>query len=930
MSFAHSLLDATIAAVGREEGWSVTRRAVSEIPTLDEAEGELMPAHWILVQPPEPQSTDHGWKLHVSAVSSSAHDVLRRCLPVLVSAQSAFKIADETLLRRLNQGTDDVAQIGKFITAYPGSAAAAKALAEDLHAVTQGCKGPVPPSDLPWTADSVVSYRYGAFESQFERTLIGSIEPVLLAKDGTLRSDKRLPHYRTPDGVAELRPEAIVNGLLAGRFLLTGCLSTAPRGEVHDAIDVGNARTCILKRAPRHRAFDVGELDARRGVLLEQQVLDSLRQDSRFPRCYEVFEHDGDTWLVEEYLPGERLDRHVHNLTSRGALLGKTTVQQWVREILAMLRHVENRGWIYGDLTTGNILVDPDGHLRLIDFELVEPAPLDTSRVPDHARRGTRGYLAPCGSVCRRHRDGRIYSFGALIYFLLTGAEPSRAPRGSLLSRPIEVLHPRVDAALSTLARDCLTCGEDGATAGIEWLEQSAQRGIGAAGDTITIREPQHDSKPAAPVGDLPARAAVAARRLGDAIVAAAEPLGTNGSGRGWCSPDDPTGQLILCDINSGDAGVVLALAELVRVFDDDSHRDTLRRAAESLRRKAPLHGAALNGLYVGESGIGCALLHAGQVLHDPSLIEQALDVGRIVAAAPHTSPDLFHGSAGRLKFHVLLADETGDEHQIAAARKVATQLARTAFPDKSSFRPWTIPPGYASMSGPAYYGVAHGAAGIIDALADSTEADVTPSGGQVAEAVNAATKWLCQAGVPIETTHGEAAIAWPTYGDDGLSPPFWCHGAGGIAAVLARVGHLKLADLASETARLAGAGLMPGAASSGPSLCHGLAGVIDALLDLYLYDHGERWATDARVLGELLMAFLTESRGQLVSPSDTGITIHAGYMTGYSGLIGPLLRLAHKTPMPALLSRGGFASARVSTLSADRAHPELTLEDAL
>ena len=312
------------------------------------------------------------------------------------------------------------------------------------------------PSDRPWTADSVASYRYGGFESQFERTLLGSIEPVLLAEDGTLRSDKRTPYYRTPEGVAELRPEAVVNEFLAGRFLRTGCLSRSPRGEVHDAIDVGNARTCILKRAPRHRAFDAGELGARSGVILEKQVLDSLGPDSRFPRCYEVFEHDGDSWLVAEYLPGERLDHHVQKLTSRGALLGKATVQQWVREVVAMLRHVEDRGWIYGDLTSGNILVGPDGHLRLIDFELVEPAPLDTSRVRDHARRGTRGYLAPCGGFCSRHRDVRIYSFGALIYFLLTGAEPSRAPRGSLLSRPIEVLHPGVDAALSNLARDCL------------------------------------------------------------------------------------------------------------------------------------------------------------------------------------------------------------------------------------------------------------------------------------------------------------------------------------------------------------------------------------------------------------------------------------------------------------------------------------------
>ena len=71
--------------------------------------------------------------------------------------------------------------------------------------------------------------------------------------------------------------------------------------------------------------------------------------------------------------------------------------------------------------------------------------------------------------------------------------------------------------------------------------------------------------------------------------------------------------------------------------------------------------GDILPGLYIGELGVAAAMVRAGQVLSRCDLIDRAATIMRTIAALPHTSPDIFHGTAGRLRFNLLLWQETQD-----------------------------------------------------------------------------------------------------------------------------------------------------------------------------------------------------------------------------------------------------------------------------
>ncbi|MGH2508455.1 MAG: hypothetical protein ACRDHZ_13805 [Ktedonobacteraceae bacterium] len=67
--------------------------------------------------------------------------------------------------------------------------------------------------------------------------------------------------------------------------------------------------------------------------------------------------------------------------------------------------------------------------------------------------------------------------------------------------------------------------------------------------------------------------------------------------------------------INAGSSGSLLALAEVVGAFNHANHRAVLEDGAHSLISESQEHISLLPGLYVGEAGVGAALLRAGQVL---------------------------------------------------------------------------------------------------------------------------------------------------------------------------------------------------------------------------------------------------------------------------------------------------------------------------
>ena len=85
---------------------------------------------------------------------------------------------------------------------------------------------------------------------------------------------------------------------------------------------------------------------------------------------------------------------------------------------------------IYRDMKPGNIMLQPGGNLRLIDFGAVFTGDGDTPNL------GTRGYAAP-EQLAGERVDARtdIYGLGVTMYHLLTGQEPGQVRDGAFQLR---------------------------------------------------------------------------------------------------------------------------------------------------------------------------------------------------------------------------------------------------------------------------------------------------------------------------------------------------------------------------------------------------------------------------------------------------------------------------------------------------------------
>jgi hypothetical protein len=93
----------------------------------------------------------------------------------------------------------------------------------------------------------------------------------------------------------------------------------------------------------------------------------------------------------------------------------------------------------------------------------------------------------------------------------------------------------------------------------------------------------------------------------------------------------------------------------------------------------------------------------------------------------------------------------------------------------------------------------------------------------------------------------------------------------------------------------------------AGPTQCHGLAGNIEFLLDVYQDTSDPAYLREARSLGRLMEVFAGERDGFLVWPSDSPSVVTPDYMVGYAGVAACLLRLADPDRRPHGLSRVGF-----------------------
>lgn len=135
---------------------------------------------------------------------------------------------------------------------------------------------------------------------------------------------------------------------------------------------------------------------------------------------YDCGEEDGDYYVITEYVRGVDLRERIR----RNAPFSLSTTVDLGIAVCDVLDFAHKRGFVHGDLRPGNILVTPEGQIKLADF-WVGNAVASSQSVRTAALMRSVHYMSPEvaeGTPATPASD--IYSLGVILFELLTGSPP--------------------------------------------------------------------------------------------------------------------------------------------------------------------------------------------------------------------------------------------------------------------------------------------------------------------------------------------------------------------------------------------------------------------------------------------------------------------------------------------------------------------------
>ena len=252
---------------------------------------------------------------------------------------------------------------------------------------------------------------------------------------------------------------ALAPGIKLGIYEIRSPLGAGGMGEVYRATDTKLGRDVALKLLA-HGALD----KVSPGHLLREAQMASSLSHPNICTIHHVGEAGNDFYVVMELIEGQSLSDLI---TATG--LSMEIVTRYGTQIADALAHAHDRGIVHRDLKGSNVMVTPEGRVKVLDFGLatrVDPDEITELTLSYSSLEsklvGTLPYMAP--EVLRGQKGDRLsdlWSLGVLLYEAAAGKLPFRGNTGfevtsAILREPPPALPSTIPYGLAAVIQRCL------------------------------------------------------------------------------------------------------------------------------------------------------------------------------------------------------------------------------------------------------------------------------------------------------------------------------------------------------------------------------------------------------------------------------------------------------------------------------------------
>jgi predicted Ser/Thr protein kinase len=254
-----------------------------------------------------------------------------------------------------------------------------------------------------------------------------------------------------------LMPGTLMSGTRIGAYEILSALGAGGMGQVYRARDTKLDREVAIKVLPDTVAHDHDRLTR---FAREAKVLASLNH----PNIAQIYGLEENA-LVMELVAGSTLS----------VPQPLETALDYARQIAEALEAAHEKGITHRDLKPGNIMVTPEGVVKVLDFGLASVPSRDGAGDPRSSRTrtvattteagmimGTVAYMSPeqaAGKAVDKRSD--IWSFGVVLYEMLSGrqlfaGETVSHTLAEVLRGPIDIADVKAPWPIVELLKRCL------------------------------------------------------------------------------------------------------------------------------------------------------------------------------------------------------------------------------------------------------------------------------------------------------------------------------------------------------------------------------------------------------------------------------------------------------------------------------------------